>query len=136
MQRGDIVWVERSRWHASYFLALNRIRETAAEVECFFFFAFRFCVQSVILTQCILPYPADWSVFVYLPCNLLCFTPKPYPSLSAPPYLSPTEMRWGQGIWGEEHREAALHDLKGILMKQHSRAAYSHDNRPQTNSCI
>lgn len=46
MQRGDIVWVERSRWHASYFLALNRIRETAAEVECFF--AFRFCVQSTL----------------------------------------------------------------------------------------
>lgn len=57
-------------------------------------------------------------------------------SRSAPPYLSPTEMRQGQGIWGEEHREAALHNLKGILMKQHSRAAYSHDNRPQTNSCI
>ncbi|CAB1429113.1 unnamed protein product [Pleuronectes platessa] len=54
----------------------------------------------------------------------------------APPYLSPMEMRRGQGIWGEEHREAALHNLKGILMKQHSRAAYSHDNRPQTNSCI
>lgn len=54
----------------------------------------------------------------------------------APPYLSPMEMRRGQGIWGEEHREAALHDLKGILMNQHSRTAYSHDNRPQTNSCI
>ncbi|KAK5615789.1 hypothetical protein CRENBAI_022140 [Crenichthys baileyi] len=64
--------------------------------------------------------------------------PNPASSSSpgAPPYLSPTEMRQGQGIWGEEHREAALHNLKGILMKQHSRTAYSHDNRPQTNSCI
>ncbi|KAK1895404.1 Protein transport protein SEC24-2 [Dissostichus eleginoides] len=57
-------------------------------------------------------------------------------SSGAPPYLSPMEMRRGQGIWGEEHREAALHNLKGILMNQHSRSAYSHDNRPQTNSCI
>ncbi|CAF95279.1 unnamed protein product, partial [Tetraodon nigroviridis] len=54
----------------------------------------------------------------------------------APPYLSPMEMHRGQGIWGEEHREAALRNLKGILMNQHSRTDYSHDNRPQTNSCI
>lgn len=75
------------------------------------------------------------SVFVCLQCNVLCFTCNPSPRC-APPYLSPMEMRRGQGIWGEEHREAALHNLKGILMNQHSRTAYSHDNRPQTNSCI
>lgn len=72
-------------------------------------------------------------------CLCLCFISKCYlpPSPpSAPPYLSPMEMHWGQGIWGEEHREAALHNLKGILMNQHSRTDYSHDNRPQTNSCI
>lgn len=78
---------------------------------------------------------ASKIVCVYLQCNVLCFTCSPSP-LCAPPYLSPTEMRWGQGIWGVEHREAALHNLKGILMNQHSRSAYSHDNRPQTNSCI
>lgn len=75
-------------------------------------------------------------------CLCLCFTsqpqlpPSPPSPPSAPPYLSPMEMHWGQGIWGEEHREAALHNLKGILMNQHSRTDYSHDNRPQTNSCI
>lgn len=72
-------------------------------------------------------------------CLCLCFISNHYlpPSPpSAPPYLSPMEMHWGQGIWGEEHREAALHNLKGILMNQHSRTDYSHDNRPQTNSCI
>lgn len=74
-------------------------------------------------------------VCVRLQCNVLCFTSSSSPPC-APPYLSPMEMRWGQGIRGEEHREAALHNLKGILMNQHSRAAYSHDNRPQTNSCI
>lgn len=69
-------------------------------------------------------------------CVLLPTSTTP-PSLPcAPPYLSPMEMHWGQGIWGEEHREAALRNLKGILMNQHSRTDYSHDNRPQTNSCI
>lgn len=68
-------------------------------------------------------------------CALLP-TPTSPSSPCAPPYLSPMEMRRGQGIWGEEHREAALHNLKGILMNQHSRTRYSHDNRPQTNSCI
>lgn len=83
-------------------------------------------IQKCVLFVCI------YSVMY---CALL---PSPASSSSpgAPPYLSPTEMRQGQGIWGEEHREAALHNLKGILMNQHSRAAYSHDNRPQTNSCI
>lgn len=81
---------------------------------------------------CVLYHPA-----VCLQCNVLCFTSNPSPSSPcAPPYLSPMEMRRGQGIWGEEHREAALHNLKGILMNQHSRTRYSHDNRPQTNSCI
>lgn len=77
------------------------------------------------------------SVFV----SVLYFQPDPPPYThthppNAPPYLSPMEMHRGQGIWGEEHREAALHNLKGILMNQHSRTDYSHDNRPQTNSCI
>lgn len=71
-------------------------------------------------------------------CACALFTtltsPPPQSPPSAPPYLSPMEMHWGQGIWGEEHREAALRNLKGILMNQHSRADYSHDNRPQTNS--
>lgn len=86
---------------------------------------------------------ASKSVFVFvcvyvssvMYCALLPTLTSPS-SPCAPPYLSPIEMRWGQGIWGEEHREAALHNLKGILMNQHSRTAYSHDNRPQTNSCI
>lgn len=68
-------------------------------------------------------------------CALLPTPTSPSPPC-APPYLSPMEMHRGQGIWGEKHREAALHNLKGILMNQHSRSAYSHDNRPQTNSCI
>lgn len=88
--------------------------------------------------KCLFPECAHTSRIVFV--SVLYFQPQLPPSLpsppSAPPYLSPMEMHWGQGIWGEEHREAALHNLKGILMNQHSRTDYSHDNRPQTNSCI
>lgn len=94
------------------------------------------CVRSLV-SHCTCKFKSCNCVcaHVCLQCNVLCFTSNPSP-LRAPPYLSPMEMRRGQGIWGEEHREAALHNLKGILMNQHSRTAYSHDNRPQTNSCI
>lgn len=108
------------------------------------FFPFHFCVLQVLYSVFLLwvypPIPqirvAFFGVFTVYFTVFYSQTLPPLPCLSAPPHLSPTEMRRGQGIWGEEHREAALHNLKGILMKQHSRTAYSHDNRPQTNSCI
>ena len=86
------------------------------------------CASKLCVFECV-------CVYSVMFCALLPTPTSPSPPC-APPYLSPMEMHRGQGIWGEEHREAALHNLKGILMNQHSRTDYSHDNRPQTNSCI
>lgn len=96
-------------------------------------------VQRTISDVCFGAGSVYFIISLYVCSAMYCAllpTPTSPSSPCAPPYLSPMEMRRGQGIWGEEHREAALHNLKGILMNQHSRTRYSHDNRPQTNSCI
>lgn len=61
-------------------------------------------------------------VFAGVMCCALLPTAASRSPPCAPPYLGPMEIHRGQGIWGEEHREAALHNLKGILMNRHSRA--------------